>query len=219
MSKKFGMKQFGAVAATAVALVLSAASASAAPISGLFATGVDGAGVALSAGATDTHYSIVSPSQQAVVMQSLIPGSWLPHTATRRWIWETAAGTPVHVTRSFQTTFDLTGLDETTASLAGQWAADNTGLDILINGASTGNTCGGFSTLCNFNIASGFIAGINTLEFQVQDVGGISGFLVSSISGTADESVTEVPEPGLIAIFALGLAGLGFGRWAHNRRI
>ena len=107
-------------------------------------------------------------------------------------------------------TFDLAGLDATTALIAGQWAADNTGLDILINGNSTSNTCGGFSVLCNFNIASGFVAGINTLEFQVQDVGGIAGFLVSSISSSAD--AIPVPEPGMIAIFGLGLIGLGLAR-------
>lgn len=220
MSKKFGMKQFGAVAATAIVLVLSAASANAAPISGLFATGVDGAGVALGDGDTDSHYSILSPAQAGIVInQASIPGSWVSNSSTRRWIWQDAVGQPVNVTRTFRTTFDLTGLDAATASLSGLWAADNTGLDIFINGNSTGNTCGGFSVLCSFNIASGFVSGVNTLDFQVQDVGGISGFLVSSLSGTADESVTEVPEPGLIAIFALGIAGLGFGRWAHNRRI
>lgn len=216
MSKKFAMKQFGAVAATAIALVLSAASANAAPITGLFATGVDGAGAALGGGATDTHYSILAPSQQGVVI-NIIPGTWVANNASRRWIWQDVLGQPVNVTRTFRTTFDLTGLDETTALLSGQWAADNTGLDIFINGASTGNSCGGFEVLCNFNIASGFVAGINTLDFQVRDVGGISGLLVSSLSGTADENVTEVPEPGLVAIFGLGLIGLGIARRKTRR--
>lgn len=217
MSKKFAMKQFGAVAATAVALVLSAASVSAAPISGLFATGVDGAGAALSAGATDTHYSILAPAQQGVVI-NIIPGTWVANNASRRWIWQDSLGQPVNVTRTFRTTFDLSGLDETTALLSGLWAADNTGLDIFINGNSTGNTCAGFSALCGFNITSGFVSGINTLDFQVRDVGSISGLLVSSLSGTADESITEVPEPGLIAIFGLGLIGLGLAR-RKTRRI
>ena len=71
-------------------------------------------------------------------MIDTIPGSWVNNTSTRRWIWETAAGTPVNVTRTFRTTFDLTGLDASTASLSGLWAADNAGLDIFINGAATG---------------------------------------------------------------------------------
>ena len=56
MQKKNSIRQFGAIAATAMALLLTAAlSANTAPITGLFATGVDGAGVALGDGATDTH--------------------------------------------------------------------------------------------------------------------------------------------------------------------
>ena len=47
-----------------------------------------------------------------------IPGSWFANTAARRWIWEAAIGLPVNVIRTFRTTFDLTGLDETTASRA-----------------------------------------------------------------------------------------------------
>ena len=57
-----------------------------------------------------------------------------------------------------------------------------------------------------FTINSGFVAGVNTLEFQVQDVGGIAGFMVSSLSGTA------ISEPGMLAVFGLGIAGLGFAR-------
>lgn len=207
MDKKYSIRQFGAIAATAVALVLTAAlPAHTAPITGLFATGVDGAGVALGDGATDTHYSILSPAQQGIVInQAPIPGSWVANTAARRWIWETATGDPVNVTRTFRTTFDLTGFDETTASLSGLWASDNLGLDILINGISTGNTSAGFSALSAFTITSGFVAGVNTLDFVVQDTGGISGFLVSSLSGT-------VPEPGMLVIFGLGVAGLGFAR-------
>jgi hypothetical protein len=220
MTKKITMKQFGAVTATAIALVFSAAMpANAAPISGLFSTGVDGAGAALGNGATDTHYSIVSPAQQGIVInQASIPGSWVANSLTSRWIWETAAGTPISVDRTFRTTFDLTGLDAATASIAGGWSTDNSGLDILINGISTSQTCGGFSAVCGFSVASGFLSGINTLDFVVRDVGGIAGFLVSSLNGTADESATEVPEPGLVAIFGLGLIGLGLARRRNTRR-
>jgi len=135
-----------------------------------------------------------------------IPGSWFANTAARRWIWEAAIGLPVNVIRTFRTTFDLTGLDETTASLSGSWTSDNLGLDVLINGVSTGNTSAGISALSAFTINSGFVAGVNTLDFQVQDVGGIAGFMVSSLSGTA------FSEPGMLAVFGLRLAGLGFAR-------
>ena len=55
-----------------------------------------------------------------------------------------------------------------------------------------------------FSINSGFVAGLNTLDFVVEDVGVISGFRVAEISGTA----SPVPEP----LTILGSAtALGFG--------
>lgn len=196
-----------AIAVLGVTL-MTAPAVKAVPIAGLFNTGVDGAGAALAAGSADTHYSILVPSQAAIVIKDAIPGTWLANSATRRWVWQDINGQPTFTTLTFRTTFDLTGLDFSSASISGDWATDNTGLDILINGASTGNTCSGFSSLCNFTVASGFVAGINTLDFQVQDLGVISGFLVSSISGTAN----AIPEPGTLAILGLGLIGLGVTR-------
>lgn len=193
-----------------VFVCLGSGAASSAPITGLFNTGVDGSGAALSGGAVDTHYNSLSPALPAVVVTT-IPGSWVDNTATHRWVWMSANGQPTNVTRTFRTTFDLTGLNAATASISGQWAVDNTGLDILINGVSTGNTCGGFTALCNFTVASGFVAGLNTLDFVAQDVGSIAGFLVSSISGTAEELVAGVPLPASLAL-------LGFGVFALARR-
>jgi len=201
-----------AVANVALIVLLGGASmaARAVPITGLFNTGVDGSGVALGNGASDPHYAILSPSQAAVVINSgSIPASWLPNSSTRRWVWQTAIGSPLGVTRTFRTTFDLTGLNPATAAINGRWATDNSGLDILINGNSTGNTCGGFSAFCNFAVTSGFVSGINTLDFRVRDFGVIAGFLVGSIGGTAEQSGV-VPEPATLVLLGLGLAGFGF---------
>ena len=196
----------------ALFLSLFAYSVAAVPITGLFATGVDGSGTVLGDGATDSHYEILAPSQQGVVInQANIPSSWVPNNATSRWIWQQADGQPTFTTLTFRTTFDLTGLDAATAELAGTWSTDNFGLDILINGSSTGQTCAGFTAFCDFDVTSGFTAGVNTLDFVVQDAGFISGFRVGSLAGAADPAARPNPEPAVLTLLLFGLTAVWLG--------
>jgi len=53
--------------------------------------------------------------------------------------------------------------------LVGGGAVDNTGTDILVNGVSTGNTSAGFGGLSPFTITDGLVAGVNTLDFKVNN--------------------------------------------------
>src|SRR5262249_31868092 len=155
-------------------------------IPGLFATGVDDAGQALPSG-NDPHYTLLAPAQPAVVV-SPISGAWIGNTASRRWVWQMANGLPVNVTRTFRTTFSLAGLDPTTATTTGSWATDNTGVGIALNGHDLGLRSPGFGALTPFTIPAGtpyFVAGTNTLDFTVSDVGAIAGFLVDKLTGTA----------------------------------
>ena len=198
LSKTFAVLSIGAI----VGLGVSAETTYAASISGLYTTGVDENGNILSPGEIDPHYSILETGNNAVVMNS---HPWLGNGPDSMCIWENANGQPTNVTRTFRKTFDLTGLDASTASITGKWIVDNFGVDILINGVSTGLTSGGPS-IFDFNITGGFISGVNTLDFVIQDVGVISGFRVTEISGTADVNV--VPEP--LTILGAGTA-LGFG--------
>ena len=192
-------------------IALLALPSNAAIISYLFPTGVDSSGAPLGDGVSDPNYYILETESSGVVMnENNIPASWVSHSSNSNWIWEKATGKPADVTRTFRTTFDLTGLDPNTASISGKWAVDNQGLDILVNGISTGQTTGqtnlGFEELTTFNINSGFVDGLNTLDFVARDVGRTSGFLVDSISGNADAIPQSVPEgSSLLSLLVVGL--------------
>lgn len=73
----------------------------------------------------------------------------------------------------------------------------NNGVDILLNGASLGLNVGGFNAFSpNFTIASGFVAGVNTLDFVVRNDPGSGDNPIGlrvEVSGTADAA--SVPEP------------------------
>ncbi|MEO1776914.1 MAG: VPLPA-CTERM sorting domain-containing protein [Pseudomonadota bacterium] len=199
-------------AGLAASLSLIATSALAVPIE-LFNTGVDSSGTVLADGANDPNYAILSPAQQAVVInESEIPGTWLDNDSTSRWIWQTNTGDPTNVTLTFRTTFDLTGLDPDTAEINGRWAVDNGGDDILLNGASTGITNNnGFTSFTDFTLTAGFQAGLNTLDFVVRDAGFIAGFR-AELSGTADEIGAVVPLPAGLPMLVAALAGLSLLR-------
>jgi hypothetical protein len=142
-------------------------------------------GKPLSDGSADLHYALTSvPSGSGfgagdyVVNQnsSCFSNGWFHDSTSSKWIGPVAdqdsirPGSAVEGVYIYRTTFDLTGFDPKTAFIAGQWATDNTGVDVLINGKSTGIT---YSTrpytLTRFTISAGFQSGLNTLEFVVNN--------------------------------------------------
>lgn len=198
------------------------ASACALPIP-VFNTGVDGFGVSLPGGSVDPHWDVVTPAGDASVVDSTsyagtggIPGTWLPNSSVSKWIWQDASGLPTSVTRWFETTFDMTGLDLSTAAIAGRWAADNLGLNIFINGIDIvppNPTSPGFTSWTGFSISNAdLLPGLNTVRFEVQDLGVISGFRAEFTTATAEAS--SVPDTGSTLL----LAGLSFGVIIRARR-
>jgi len=149
-------------------------------IPGLFNTGVDATGVSLPSGTIDPHWTITAsvdpgfPGPDAVVLNDIgfpIP-PWLENDAQSKWIAPQADQSVGNLEGdySYRTTFDPTGFDPASISVTGEWATDNTGTDIVINGVSTGqHNDAGFAGWTPFQINSGFVAGANVLDFKLNN--------------------------------------------------
>lgn len=156
------------------------------PIPGIYSTGVDANGALLGDGAVDPHYTMTVsadwqyPGPDALVITNAWPiqaGVWLLNGPDSKWI---AAGADQREDinpgvsgnaggeYTFRTTFNLTGYDISKVLIQGQWAVDNSGVDILVNGESTGlvNTAG-FAGWTPFTLSDGLVAGANTVDFVV----------------------------------------------------
>ena len=180
-------------------------------IPGLNNTGVDSGGSLLPNGAIDSDWVLTSSppgTGPLTYAGDPIPPNWLPNTSASRWITPDPVGTVGFAagTYDFTYTFDLTGFDETTASIMGIWASDNSST-ILVNGSGTGITHSGGATAFlqwdNFSLDSSnstFNAGINTMTFRVNNSGGPTGLHVGQIDGRA---IRTVPEPASACIFGL----------------
>jgi hypothetical protein len=207
-----------------VALVVAwtlAASAQAATID-VFSTGVDGTGSALAAGATDTHYTVngggaIVASNDPWVVTDTPTAQWIAPTVDQAFNNTYVAGTgDLPGTYTYETTFDLTGLDHTTAVIMGDYATDDGG-EIWLNGVMVGPASTTHSSTTAFTIASGYLSGINTLQFIVvnADPGAVSwagpngenptGLYVNITSTYA----RPIPEPNSLIFFGTGVLVVG----------
>ncbi|MBI3870839.1 MAG: immunoglobulin domain-containing protein, partial [Verrucomicrobia bacterium] len=157
-----------------------------APIPGLFSTGVSDYYGRLGEDDSEPHYRLVAPSAVAgvpFVATSLggfpIP-PWLADSPDSAWIAPAKSTVGPNETNGapnfyYQTTFNLSGRDPATARISGRWATDNRGVDILINGVSTGQSNPSqYGTWTPFQIFTGFIPGLNTLTFVINNGAGES---------------------------------------------
>src|SRR5437870_8808142 len=168
---------------TIMLLASGAACLHAAPIPKLFNTGVDDSGNLLSDNVSDPHYNITAspdPNFPGPNVYTLLPGfpvgPWIAEGPNSRWIAPQADQMSGNAggLYTYQTRFDLTGLDPATARITGQLATDDTLMGARLNGtALTGITSAGFTTFTAFSIPVGspFVAGTNALEFDVNNGG------------------------------------------------
>jgi Immunoglobulin domain/Immunoglobulin I-set domain len=154
-----------------------------APVPGVvFGTGTDDSGALLADGSVDLHYILsqsVDPAYQgpdAIVADSskfpIVAGPWIANGPKSKWIAPTMDQSVGNLggDYTYQTFFDLSGYDLSQIRIAGSWAVDNTGTDILVNGVSTGITSPGFGGMTSFTISGGaLVAGPNVLDFKMNN--------------------------------------------------
>lgn len=126
----------------------------------------------------------------------------------------------------FRQTFDLTGYDPASVDLQFQWAADdsgegfadrgtwipkltlNGGAFIYYPGASAGHPVNTYSYSSTVALQSGFVPGLNTIDFYVEGNGVTDGFALNTVSFTGTPAGSPVPDPATMLLVGSGLSGL-----------
>src|SRR3954465_12954728 len=146
------MKHLGSALAVAGALLVTAPRTASAVAITVCNTGQPaGCSGTLADLANDPNYTIISgptgcPGNTRVVDSTQFPiPPWIADDANSKWI--SSANADIHGNDGsgpnttpyvYRTTFNLTGFDLASVTISGNWATDDIGTDILINGFSTG---------------------------------------------------------------------------------
>lgn len=207
-------------------LCLWVALAQAAPITTLYNTGVDASHTVLVDGTIgDPHYALTSVPGGTTALRISTSASgfpippWVADNLSSRWIGPNNSSNMIGPAGGYfyETTFSLAGFNPSTASVTGNWSSDNAGVNIFINGTPLGVTTnpGAFTNFHPFTVNSGFVGGLNTLAFAVNNGNGPPGGnptgLRVEMTGTA--TATAVPEPDSLLLLLLGTGLLGVAAW------
>ncbi len=176
-------------------------------VPGVFNTGVDDMGALLPDGTVDTHYTLVvnpdgtgaGPLVQDGTRFPINDHTWV-HADDSKWIgprFETSGSAGGDYV--YRMNLNVTGYDLSSLRFVGEWATDNGGTDITINGNSTGTTSGGFGAFTPFTINTGFIDGANQVEFKLNNASlGYTGLQVRKLRVLAAPARARLSPPVLL---------------------
>jgi MYXO-CTERM domain-containing protein len=176
---------------------------------GLFNTGQNADGSLAAGNAADPNYTSASGTVYVLPNPN---GAWVAPGPDAQYVAPDTSNGGAYgggvYTLDYDTSFDLTGYDPDSVVITGQWATDNYGNDIIVNGITSGDTSPDFTALTAFTLSGNFIAGINTIDFNWANVGGPGALLVEFTSITG----ASTPEPATLLIGAFGLGLIPFLR-------
>lgn len=167
------------------------------PIPDLYNTGMNDNREVLPDGSDDLHYSLITsadknypgPQTKVSLSEGFPMDRWVPNSYYSKWIAPRTDAVNFNEAGLYvyRTKFDLSKFKYKTAVIRGLWSSDNNGVDILINGKSTGfyTPVVAYYGMFPFEITEGFTEGINTLDFVVNNVNAPTGLRVE-INGQAD---------------------------------
>ena len=152
-------------------------------IAELFNTGVDDNRAFYSGGQVDPHYKLIFspdpffPGPDALVMHNgafPLAGNYFTNGLFSSWISPRTNSSPGNSNGFYiyRTSFILDSIDPTHAQITGNWASDNEGIDIRLNGTSLGISnmvSAAFTTFYPFTITNGFISGSNVIDFVISN--------------------------------------------------
>lgn len=175
-----------------------------------FNTGVSANGSLLAAGSSDSHYNLIyNPDGANETSRATTPNSgWASNTRSAGWISPGASGNTFWNAGNYiyETTLDLTGYDPATAVLTGALAVDDCVFIYLNHAGSPLVVSSGYSSLSAFTINSGFVSGLNYVDFVVENDNGPTGLLVANTSARAS---ALTPEPAALLLVATGIIVAG----------